>query len=968
MKSILQATSLSLLLHAAHGAKPSSAGETCSLADSDKKDCGFAGISSSECTNKGCCWSPAGDNSVAPWCFYSATPSTCAVNDQDRVDCGFAGITTDQCQAKGCCWSPAGENSAAPWCFYDGVAQTTQYSLSGMTATATGFEGSLSLIGEGDNVYGESIKTLKLQVLFEAESYVRIKITDPAHDRWEVPQSVVQRPSVQAQPSSLKYEFKYTESPFSFEIIRKSDGVRVYKFSDSLKFKDQYIELASEFDPATKTYGIGESTRTNHALTAGSTYTLWARDEPAAVMGVNLYGSLPYSVQMLNGKASGAMLFNSNGMDVKLDTTSMKYSVIGGIIDLYVFIGPTIEEVSQQYTSVVGKPAMMPYWSLGFHNCKYGYKTVYEVEDVVAGYRSAGIPLDTQWMDIDYMEAYRDFTTDPTNFPLAETQKFVNQLHADGMKFVPIIDPGIMVYAGYPAYENGLKQGIFVKDITGSGYYLGQVWPGPTYFPDFLHPGIESYWTTELQNWYNEVPIDGLWIDMNEVSNFCNSDGAGQVCVNSASGGCPAPGASQTDCCLVCSTVDSTNSLDFPPYNIKNVGGRLGVKTMAMSGTHYGNVTVYDAHNLYGLTEQITTNAALRTIRGQRPFLLSRSSFLSTGVHSAKWTGDNAATWSDLQSSIISLMDFSLFGIPMVGSDICGFLGDTTEELCARWIEVGAFYPFSRNHNAIGQKNQELYLWDSVTKASKTYLGLRYQILPYFYTLFHDAHTSAALVTRALWANFPNDPLAYSIERQFMLGGAIMVSPVLESGVTSVDAYFPTGLWYNLETRAFAYDTTSAGAYKTIQTPLTSTNVHVLGGNIIPMQKSAVTTSAGRTTPFTLLNALNKSGEASGHLFWDDGEQIELSNSLQTRYSVQASGSSGSLTCEVDVSNYNDASSLIIDTVEILGAPSQLSTPSAVRVNGAVVEASITYNADKSSITISSLSIKLTDSFTLSWN
>lgn len=964
-KTLLHSSAVLLLTNAVNGKKL--AGETCSLADSDKKDCGYAGITSSECTSKGCCWSPAGDNSVAPWCFYSAVPSTCAVNDADRVDCGYAGITSDQCQSKGCCWSPAGENSAAPWCFYDGVAQTTQYSLSGMKATATGFEGTLNLIGNGDSVYGESIKTLKLQVLFESESYARIKITDPANERWEVPQSIVPRPTVSKQPASLNYEFKYTANPFSFEIVRKSDGVTVYKFSDSLKFKDQYIELTSEFDSNAKTFGIGESTRTNHALTAGSTYTLWARDEPAAVMGVNLYGSLPYYVQMLNGKASGAMLFNSNGMDVKLDTNSIKFSVIGGVIDLYVFIGPTVADVSKQYTSVVGTPTMMPYWSLGFHNCKYGYKTVYEVEEVVKNYREAGIPLDTQWMDIDYMEAYRDFTTDPNNFPLAETQKFVNQLHSDGMKFVPIIDPGIMVYSNYPAYENGLKQGVFVKDISG-GYYLGQVWPGPTYFPDFLHPNIENYWTTELQNWYKEVPVDGLWIDMNEVSNFCNSDGAGQVCANTAPGGCPAPGASQTDCCLVCSTVDATNSLDFPPYNIHNVGGRLGVKTMSMSSTHYGNVTVYDAHNLYGLTEQITTNAALRTIRGKRPFILSRSSFLSTGVHSAKWTGDNAATWSDLKSSIISLMDFSLFGIPMVGADICGFLGDTTEELCARWIEVGAFYPFSRNHNAIGQKNQELYLWESVTTASKTYLGLRYQILPYLYTLFHDAHTSASLYTRALWANFPNDSIALSIERQFMLGGAIMVSPVLDSGVTKVDAYFPAGIWYNLETRAFAYDTTSAGAYKTIDTPLTKTNVHVLGGNIIPMQKSAVTTSAGRTTPFTLLNALNKAGEASGHLFWDDGEQIELTNSLQTQYAIQASGSSGTLTCQVDVSNYSEANSLIIDTVEILGAPSQLSTPSKVLLNGVTVAATVTYDANKSSLTISSLSIKLTDSFTLSWN
>lgn len=240
-------------------------------------------------------------------------------------------------------------------------------------------------------------------------------------------------------------------------------------------------------------------------------------------------------------------------------------------------------------------------------------------------------------------------------------------------------------------------------------------------------------------------------------------------------------------------------------------------------------------------------------------------------------------------------------------------------------------------------------------------------MLPYLYTLFHDAHQTGSLVSRALWANFPNDATALTIERQFMLGGAVMISPVLDAGVTQVNAYFPAGLWYNLETRAFAYDTTSNGTFKNIYTPLTSTNVHVVGGNILPFQKAAVTTTAGRTTPFTLLNALDKAGEASGHLFWDDGEQIELTNSLQTRYTVQASGSSGSLTGEVDVSNYSGASSLLIDTVEILGEPAKLSAPSTVYVNGVAVPASINYNAEKSSLTISSLTIKLTEAFTLSW-
>lgn len=285
------------------------------------------------------------------------------------------------------------------------------------------------------------------------------------------------------------------------------------------------------------------------------------------------------------------------------------------------------------------------------------------------------------------MQDYRDFTTDAKQFPQSEVSSFVKDLHSKAMHFVPIIDPGIMVYSGYEAYEKGLSQDLFIKDLKGDNY-LGQVWPGPTHFPDFLHPKSQAYWTDQIQSFYDMVPVDGLWIDMNEVSNFCNVDGKGQACRNTAEAGCPAPGASQTDCCLVCSTVDSSNKYDFPPYAIRNMYGLPSQRTVAMSATHYGNVTVYDAHNLYGLTEQIATASALETVRGKRAFVLSRSSFLSTGKHSAKWTGDNGATWDDLKSSIISVMDFNMFGVPMVGADICGFIFDTTEELCSRWIEV----------------------------------------------------------------------------------------------------------------------------------------------------------------------------------------------------------------------------------------------------------------------------------------
>jgi alpha-D-xyloside xylohydrolase len=941
------------------------AGDSCVAGDAQKIDCGYAGIDHSACDSKGCCWSPAGENSTVPWCFYKVADddAVCPSSDSQKLDCGYAGIDQNGCESKNCCWSPAGTNSQAPWCFFKTSPPPT-YSLRSITPTSTGFEGILSLNGTGTATYGPDIVDLSLQVIYESPEYIRIKITDVGKTRWEIPQEVISRPSVTTKASNEDYTFTYTESPFSFQVLRKSDGYAVFK-SGSFVFKDQYIELGSVFDSSAKTFGLGESARLTQALTPGSTYTFWARDEPALVKNTNLYGSFPFYMQVVDGKAHGAMILNSNGMDVAMESSCMTFKIIGGMVDLYVFSGSSPAAVAKQYTDVVGKPAMMPYWSFGFHNCKYGYKSVYEVEDVVANYAASSIPLDTQWMDIDYMEAYKDFTTDPVNFPQAEMTRFVDELHANGQHFIPIVDPGIMVQSGYDAYEQGVKQDVFVKDLNGKNY-LAQVWPGPVYFPDFLNPATQSYWTTQLSDFHSKVAYDGLWIDMNEASNFCNSDGKGQVCENTKSGGCPAAGASQTDCCLVCSTPQPSNSLDFPPYNIHSNGGLIGYKTIPASGVHYGGVTEYNAHNLYGLTEAVMTNEALRDIRGKRSFSLTRSSFPSSGAHTAKWTGDNMASWDDLKSSIISIMDFSLFGVPMVGADICGFIDDTTEELCARWIEVGAFYPFSRNHNALGQKPQELYLWSTVAEASRRYLGMRYQLLPYMYSLFYNAHTSGSLVARALWVNYPNDSAALGIDRQFMLGDYLMISPVLDMGATSVTAYFPEGTWYSFADRTLTVNSPAGGTKLTLSTPLTYTNVHVRGGGILPLQRSAMTTTQGRQTPFTLLVALCPGGQAYGNLFWDDGEQIDLSSILTVSYSAKASTSSGTITASVGVSTYADAAALSVESIVVMNT--KASIPASAAINDVpIAKENIITNGGTITFNLGS-TIKITDNFVLVWN
>lgn len=294
-----------------------------------------------------------------------------------------------------------------------------------------------------------------------------------------------------------------------------------------------------------------------------------------------------------------------------------------------------------------------------------------------------------------------------------------------------------------------------------------------------------------------------------------------------------------------------------------------------MSSVHAGDVLEYNAHSLYGLMESIETKNAVAAATGARPFVLTRSTFASSGHHVAHWTGDNEASWRDLAGSIITMNNLAMFGISMTGADICGFGGDTTEELCARWIEVGAFSTFVRDHNAIDSQPQELYRWESVTEASKSVLAMRYQLLPHLYTLMYLAHSTGITVHNALWTHFPSDANVFGRDGQFMWYDSILFTPVLTEGAREVTGYFPKAVWYSLFDDS-VIDASAAGKVLTLPTPLTATNAHVRGGTVLPMQQAAMTTRESRKTPFKLMVAMDTDGSAQGSLFLDDGIQLSL--------------------------------------------------------------------------------------------
>ncbi|CAI5743063.1 unnamed protein product [Hyaloperonospora brassicae] len=766
--------------------------------------------------------------------------------------------------------------------------------------------------------YGADLSALVVTVTKSDSDSVRVKIVDKKSKRWEVPTSLFTSGSLGETPATRRvtradplYTFRYTHNPFTFTVVRKSDGSKLFDSSGvSLVVKDQYLQVATKLSTDLSVYGVGESTRDHFKMAPGDKQTLWARDQPSNAAKVNTYGSHPFFLGLNRaGQAHGVLLLNSNGMDVTMDSKHLVYQTIGGVLDFHIVVGPTPAQVVAQYTKLIGRPKLMPYWSYGFHQCRWGYGSIDALRTVVLEYARNELPLDVIWSDIDYMNKYHDFTLDPTNFAQAEMAAFLDEVHAKGQKFVPIIDPGIPDDTADDAYTRGLAMDVFIKDTNGEPY-LGQVWPGPTVFPDFFHPRAKSFWREQIQLMHNRFAFDGLWIDMNELANFC----PGTTCVRQADVTCPNT-TDLTMCCLSCS--NDGNKYDNPPFSINNANSQevIHKKSISTSALHYGNVRQYDAHNLYGMTESIATNSIQEELTNKRSFVLSRSTFPGSGVHVAHWTGDNAATWNDLRWSIVTVLNFGLFGIPMVGADICGFFGVSTMELCARWTALGSFYPFARNHNNIEAPPQETYVWPEVTKVGQKFIGMRYRLLPYIYTLGYHAHAHGLPIARPLFMEFPTDMATHDIDHQFMLGNALLVTPVVTQGATSVTGYFPRGTWFDV----FDYSQiTSSGELITTAVTLYDMPVHIRGGSILAMHQSALTSAAARLTPFDIVIALDSSGSASGDLYVDDGETIRNPDATIVKFVASA----GTFTSTVVRDNYVCAGSSYIDKVTVLGVPS----------------------------------------------
>jgi len=514
---------------------------------------------------------------------------------------------------------------------------------------------------------------------------------------------------------------------------------------------DGKLRLTMPRLPGQRFFACGE--RTSGLEKTGTHQVFWNVDPPAGHTASfnNLYTSIPFTLALHEGKATGFFLDNPGRVEFDLGKADPNHvtATAENALVFYLFSGPTPRDVVEQYTRLTGRISLPPLWALGNQQSKWGYMDADEVRSICSGYRDRGIPCDVVYLDIDHMRGYRVFTFDEDRFPDMPT--FTAQLEADGFKVVCITDPGVKVDEDYSVYTEGRDLDLYCKTREGEEY-RNVVWPGLCAFPDFTNPAAQAWWG-EQQAPLVAAGVAGVWCDMDEPALF----------------------------------VPQQSTM---PGDVVHPGG--------------GEARLHkDVHNLYGsLMAQAATEGLKRLRPEKRPFVITRAGFAGLQRHALQWTGDNSSWWEHLWMSMPQLQNLGLSGVSFCGVDVGGFFGDCDGELLARWTEFGVFQPLNRNHSCKGTVAQEPWAFgEPYESVCRDMLKLRMRLLPYLYTAFEEATRTGAPILRPLLFDFPEDPVTYTADDQFLFGDALLVAPITRPGIEHRHVYLPEGTWVQWWTR-----------------------------------------------------------------------------------------------------------------------------------------------------------------------
>lgn len=580
-------------------------------------------------------------------------------------------------------------------------------------------------------------------------------------------------------------------------VVGKAGAIQIYDAAGALlreevppQRKGDAWSHQAKLRPEESLYGLGErAARLNlrspltEADSSRRTYRMWNYDA-AGMYGTGsdpMYICIPVYIGL--HQQGSYLVFYENSFEATLtidDAVTAEFT--GGALRYYVAAGSPAQ-LLERYTELTGRAPLPPQWALGYHQSRWGYRTEAAVRETVHTFQDLDLPLSAIHLDIDVQVGFRAFTIDPSRFP--QLGKFTQELAADGVQFITIINPGIKDSRKSKLFLEGQMLDAFCKLPDGE-LIVAPVWCGWSVFPDFTNPPVRQWWSRQYE-FLLDLGVAGFWHDMNEPAAFI-----------------------------------AWGDRSLPKVTRHAMEGR--------GGDHR------EAHNLYGLLQARAGYESLCQYRPhQRPFIVSRSGWAGLQRYAWTWTGDVECTWEALRQTIATVVGLGLSGVPYSGPDIGGFQGNPSAELYLRWFQLATFLPFYRSHCSNNVEYRAPWTYgEPYLSIIREFLKLRYRLMPYLYTLAWDASRTGHPLIRPLFWDHPTEASLWQKDDAFYLGDALLVCPVLQEGTQTQQVTLPSGKWYS-----FWNDAGFEGSQKIdVEVSLDTIPLFVKAGSVIPMSES----------------------------------------------------------------------------------------------------------------------------------
>lgn len=542
-----------------------------------------------------------------------------------------------------------------------------------------------------------------------------------------------------------------------------------------------------------------------------------------------MYANVPWVILKQGNRYAGLLLHNAGAAFLRTppaiaapDERRLWFGAPDGMPELFMIVGPSLPELTEKLQRLVGVTPRPPLWALGHQQCRWGYKSQAELDELADQFERHAIPNDGLWLDIDYMRGFRLFTISSEHWP--DPARGVERLRRRGFRVVPILDPGVKLEPGYDVYEEGRRRRVYCLNEEGKPY-VGYVWPGKTVFPDFSLPRARRWWAEKVRA-FAATGFAGSWIDMND----------------------PSTGPVELGDMLF-----DEGRRDHASYHNQYASGMAAA----------------------------TREGFLAAFPEERPFLLTRSAFLGTARHSAVWTGDNCSNWYHLKKCIEVSLNLALSGIPFNGPDVPGFGDDAEPALAVAWYKVCFLFPFLRNHCQKGVRNQEPWTFGKSSQVIRRYIRLRYKLLPYLYQLFVQQERRGTAILRPLFHDFQDDerlPLG-AVADQFLVGPALLQAPIVEPESFERAVCLPKASWFDARNGAWR----RGGRYHEVLCGEGETPLYVKAGALIPMQVGERTSNRNDLSQIELHCFCPPGTRSELEYTFDDGQSPAYAKGAESR-------------------------------------------------------------------------------------